>query len=370
LRHLDICPQHSSYLIEDKLRRGLAALDPPTTALEGSDAEFSGRALALLEQLLDVGKAATFSVNEVIAIVEPLLRAVSNVGPALVVLEGIDQADPQSIDLVGRLVRGGIDIPVLFLAVATEADPAKVPWLIDDDDLFSPFSRCDVPVLSAVESRLMATQILSPLSPPPIRLLDLIVAESTGNPLYIESFIRLLMEQKAIDTDERWRADMSLIETFRIPVGLRQLIAAHLAYLSDMERKVLECAAVIGPYCWDAALLEMQRRPEIDEASLEAALLSLEAKRLLKRVAHYSFAATQAYAFHRESVRQVTYEGVAPHERRALHLASAYWFVANREAPRFSKWLPVDHMIAYHFAQAGDETQANVWRQRIKSLAE
>jgi class 3 adenylate cyclase len=369
LRHLNIRPQDSPYLVEDKLRRGLAALDPFAIPFEGIDAGFTGRALALLEQLLEVSKAGAFSVNEVMAIVEPLLRAVSNVGPALVVLEGVDQADPQSIDLVDRLVRGGIDVPILFLAVATEAEPAKIPWLNDDNDLFSPFSRCDVPVLSAVESRLMATQILSPLSPPPIRLLDLIVAESTGNPLYIESFIRLLMEQKAIITDERWRVDMSLIETFRIPVGLRQLIAAHLAYLSDIERNVLERAAVIGPYCWDVALLEMEQRPEIDKTSLEAALLSLEAKHFLKRVAIYSFAATQAYAFHRESVRQVAYEWVAPDERRALHLAAAYWFVANREPPHFHEWLPVDSMIAYHFAQAGDEIQAAVWRQRTGGLA-
>ncbi len=369
LRRLNIRPQDSRYVVEDKLRQGLAALSHPEAEPGWSDAEFSGRALAVLEQLLDARQAVAFSVEEVMAIVEPLLRAVSNDGPALVVLEGLDQVDAHSLELVDRLVRSGLDVPVLFLGVAAEADPSKIPWLNDDGDPFSPFARCELPPLSAVESRLMATQILSSFSLLPIRLLDLIVAESIGNPLYIESFIRLLIEQKAILTGDRWQADMSRIESFRIPVGLRQLIAAHMAYLPAIERKVLERIAIIGPYCWDAALLEMEWSPEIDEVALEAALLSLAAKHLLKRAPVYSFGATQAYAFNRESVRQVAYEGIAPAERRALHRAAAYWIIANRETPRFGEWLPIDRLIAHHFARAGDETQAAVWGQRAGDSA-
>jgi hypothetical protein len=183
LRRLDIRPQDSIYTVEQKLRRGLVEVSRTEAETSLGDPDFLGQTLTLFEQILDVEKAASTSVEDVLAILGPILRAVSNEGPALVVLEGLDRADPQSLDLVDRLVRSEIAAPVLFLGITEVSHPVNIPWLNDNGDLFSPFVRCDLPALSAVESRLMATQILSPLSPPPMRLLDLIVAESAGSPL-------------------------------------------------------------------------------------------------------------------------------------------------------------------------------------------
>jgi predicted ATPase len=297
-----------------------------------------------------------------LAVVEPLLRAATREGPALVVLEGIDRADAQSLELVDRLVRDGVAAPVLFLGVAVDADPAHIPWLEDDGDLFSPFTRLDLLPLTAIESRLMATQILSPLTPPPMRLLDLIVAESAGNPLYIETFIRLLIERQAIVMGERWRVDMASIEASRLPVGLRELLTAQLAQLPVIEREVLGRAAIYGTYCWDSALLEMGGSPDVDESTIEAALRSLELKEYLVRVGVYSFAATQAYAFRHDGVREAAYSGLTSTERRSRHLEAAHWLLANREAPRFNDWFPIDTMVAHHLALSGNDTQADAWR--------
>jgi class 3 adenylate cyclase len=363
LRHLGIRPQHSRYLIEHKLREGLEELNRPDVGVgKSAEADILARASGLFERLLDVRMTEIISVDEVLAVVEPLLHAATQDGPALVVLEGLDRADLLSLELVNRLVRGGVAAPVLFLAVAVDADPTKIPWL-DDNDLFSPFVRLDLPLLTAVESRLMATQILGPLSPP-VRLLDLIVAESVGNPLYIESFIRLLVERKMIMTGERWRVDMAAIEASRLPVGLEELMAAQLAELPEVEREVLKRAAVHGSFCWDTALLQMEWPSAIDEAAIETALLSLELKRHMARVAIYSFADAQAYDFRDDSLRQAAYDGIPPAERPAMHLAAAHWLIANREAPRFGAWFPVDDMIARHFALAGDGAQAGAWQQR------
>jgi predicted ATPase len=369
LRHLGIHPQHSRYLVEHRLRQGLAELDRlEAGARPSADGDLLARALDLFERLLDVRTAENTPVEDVLAIIEPLFHAATAEGPALVILEGLDRADPQSLELLDRLLRGEVAAPVLILGVAVDADPAKIPWLAGDDDLFSPFARLELPLLTPIESRLMATQILSPLSPPPMRLLDLIVAESAGSPLYIEAFIRLLIERKIIVTGERWRVDMAAIEASRLPVGLRELRAAQLAELPRTEREILRRAAVFGPFCWDTALLEMSWPAGVDESEIEAAWLSLETKDYLTPIELYSFAAAQAYTFRCDSLRDAAYNSIPPAERRAMHLEAAQWLIANREALRFAAWFRLDDLIARHFTLAGDVTLSGVQRPG-KSIA-
>jgi class 3 adenylate cyclase len=373
LRRFDLRPQFSLQLIEHRLQRGLAELVAAQTNGYASHAGLPEHALELLLSLLDARVAATYAVDDVLATVKPLLRAISSSGPAIAIFEGINRADPQSLAVVDRLARDGDCGPVLFIAIATtaaEIDPAvPLPWLELEDDVFSPVERVNVLPLNAVESRLMATDVLRLLSPPSMRLLDLVVAEAGGNPLYIESFVRLLIERGVITVGELWRIDMAQAEATPLPVDLPSLIVTQLAQLPPVERMVLRHAAVFGPLCWDTALLEAMSPDDIDEAEVEAALLSLEMKRYLARDDVYSFAATQAYTFWRDTVRETIYAGVPASERRALHLQAAHWLVANQDDARLGAWLPIESLIAHHFAAAGDAQRAEVWRHR-SGLAE
>jgi class 3 adenylate cyclase len=374
LRRFDIRPQHSHYLIEHRLRQALAELERSEGNREPwGHAATPAQALSLLERLLSVGKAAETTIDEVAAVAGPLIRAITAERPAIVILEGINRADRESLDLVDRLVREGDVGPVLFLGVATSlaSGPSMqtIPWLDQEEDVFSPFSRIDLPPLSAVESRLMATGILSPLLPPPMRLLDLVVAEASGRPLYIENIIRLLIGRGVITVGERWRVDMARAEAFPLPSDLPKLMDVRLTQLPEVEQTILQHAAILGPLCWDTALIEMKTPADFDETEIEAALLSLEIKNYLVRDDIYSFAGNQAYSFRRDSVREAAYAGMPPAARRALHLEAAHWLIAKRIDARFSAWFPVDMMIAGHFEAAGDDTRAATWRQRAGQLA-
>ncbi len=107
-----------------------------------------------------------------------LLSAISTSGPAIVILEGIGRADERSLELIHRLVHEPGIGPILFIAVATDADTADpavtLPWLGHENNALSPFIRIDVPPLTSVESRLMAAQILNPLAPASMRLAELV----------------------------------------------------------------------------------------------------------------------------------------------------------------------------------------------------
>lgn len=363
LRRFAIRPQHSANLIAWKLRHGLT--DPETAGGEGRagrDLDLSARTIDLLEKLLDVKTAAAVPVEEALAVFTPLLQATTAAGPAIAILEGLNRADAQSLALVERLVEAGEAGPLLILGLATVApatDPEiALPWLGKELDMFAPMERLDLEPLSAVDSRLMATEILQPLVAPSMRLLDLVVVESGGNPLYIETFIQWLIDRGVITVGDRWRVDMARVEESHLPAGLAALIAARLAELPEAERGVLQAASVFGPLCWDIALLEMEPAIGLDAAQLEAALLSLEAKEYLAADDVYNFPASQAYSFRRDSVREVAYAGLPAGQRRALHLGAARWLIANRHSARFSAWISIDAMIAGHFAAAGDQAQA------------
>ena len=348
-------------------RRVLDTLDRPGRARRLSATGPLDSTLELLKQLLNVQTAATLPPEEVDALVERLLGAASSAGPTIVVLEDAHRADRQSLDLVDRLARAGGPLPVLFLVLAAQDGdtPPALPWLGREEDPFLPFDRLEVTPLSAVDSRLMATDILGQLSPP-MRLLDLIVAESGGNPLYIEAFIRLLLERGVISVGERRGFDMAQLERMRLPAGLPGLIETRMQALTDAERHVLQAAAVAGPLFWDVTLLDT-RSPlsdDLTEPEIEAALLSLVSKRFILPDTTYSFGAAQAYRFRREVGYAVAYDSLPPAARLAQHARVAQWLLANQTDARFRAWFPVDGMIAYHLAAGGEATRAFNWRQR------
>ncbi len=373
LRRFSIRPQHSRYLIEHRLRQGvleLAAEQSGNGRGEPADAAFEyAPAMSLLEKLLDARTAAAIPVEEVQAVLTPLMQAITANGPAIVVLEGINRADRESLELVDRLVHDDAVGPVLFLGLATVAeatDPQMMlPWFRRGAaaDVFSPIEQLDVPPLSAVDSRLLATEILSPLSPAPMRLIDLVVAESGGNPLYIESFARLLIEQGVISTGERWSVDMDRLEKASLPTNLDRLLEAQLAHLTAPERLVLRHAAIFGPLCWDTALLELIPITDAGEGGVEAAILSLVLKGYLAGDDLFSIRSSQAYAFRRDSVREAAYAATPPAERRRLHQQVANWLIANQDNARLSRWFSIDAIIARHLDAAGDAAQAATWRQ-------
>ncbi len=356
LRRFGIRPQHSHFIVEDRIRRVLHALDRPERGPRRLSATGPlDSTVALLKQLLDARAAAYLSLDEVQPMVARLLGAIA-AGPAIILLEDVHRADRHSLELVHRLAQAGDELPVLFLAVAPVADsaPPDLPWLGDAEDPFSPVSRLAVAPLSPVDSRLMATDILGPLTPPPMRLLDLIVAESGGNPLYIEAFIRLLLERGIISMGERRGVDMAQAERTRLPAGLARLIETRMLALSPAEQLVLQAAAVVGPLFWDMAVLDT-RAPLLDdlsEAEIEGALLGLELRRFIIRDTTYSFGATQAYRFRRELGHEVAYLSLAPAARAAQHRRVAQWLLANQNDGRFQAWFPVEQMIVRHLAAA------------------
>jgi class 3 adenylate cyclase len=365
LRRLRIRAQHSRYAIDAKLRQALIQIraeglgKPPLMTID--------KATESLRQLLNVKTASSLDADDVFALVVRLLENITAGGPAVLVLDHVDRADSQSLELVDRLLLVETDLPLLILCTVdhdiSEDRLSPIPWLRREADPFSPVLPLGISPLSPVNARLMATEVFGRLSPLPMRLIDLAVAESGGNPMYIEEFSRLLLDMGLITGEETQRVDLARVETMTLPADLGDLIRARLNRLAKQELVLLQQAAVMGLVLWDAILFEPD--PEnmygIDHPAINTALFNLESKQYLEPDVIHGFADIQAYKFERGYVRDIVYQMIPEDDRPRLHRRAASWWISVKEDTQSGVWLPVDAMINWHLIRAGEGSRATNW---------
>lgn len=343
---------HSPYVAAEKLHRALAS-SLGESRLREADVE-------RLSRLLTARGAAALQPADVARSIRPVLEILAGRGPLLLLLDQTGDADEESLRVIDELLREPDGLPLLLVcnlnSDAPEAPGERFEWLRPSDDPFSRQTWLEMAPLSPVESRLVATGILSELSPLPMRLVDLIVAESRGNPLYIQEMVRFLIETGAIQTGARWQADMAAVESLRLPKGLNEMLALRLAHLPEDERLVLGMASALGMVFWDGALRQLQ--PFGDDVAaddlLDEVLAALTAKRLIRPDDAYSFGDAQAYSFSRPLLRRLIYDGLFSGERARYHQGAAAWLIGCQPEPSFSSWFPVQDLIGWHASRVAE----------------
>jgi adenylate cyclase len=289
-----------------------------------------------------------------------LLAALGEQAPVLLVVEALQDVDPASLALIDALVAEPDGLRALLLT-SLDTSP-EVPWQApawteDTADPFASQARIDLGPLSPVESRLLGTDILSPLAPPPMRLVDLVVAESQGNPLYITELVRHFTETGVVETGSRWSVDMAAAEAVRLPRTLADMLRLRLDHLPETERLTLAQASVMGDVFWDRGLSML--RPlgdgDPDDRLLDEALARLEAKGLIRQEPSAAFGDTLAYRFARPLMRDVAYRSLFGPQRRLAHRQISGWLLEGRQSGRYGEWFDVGGLIAWHAAGGNAE---------------
>ena len=223
-----------------------------------------------------------------------LLRAMTSTQTLLVVIEDLHWADPVTWDLFDYVARNLTD-EALVLTGTYRAN--EVGADVTQRRRLGELAR--VPNvhrvhLGGLERDDIAARIASRLdAPPPVDLVDAIVARGQGNPFF---------------TDELVSAHLAG-ET--IPAILSDLIATDLAELGDPAQKV---AAIVATAGHDTNHGVVAALADLDETVLEAALRELIDAQLLVIDAESS-----AYRFRHALIGEVVYDGLLPSERVRLH---------------------------------------------------
>ena len=132
--------------------------------------------------------------------------------------------------------------------------------------------------------------------------------KTSGNPLFVEETVRMLLESNGDYLPER------------IPDTLQALIAARIDGLPSAEKALLHRAAVIGRIFWHGAIAHVA--PDLDVDGLIDDLLLRD---FLLAEPRSTIIGERAYRFKHMLIREVAYAGLSKGDRAELHRRFAEW---------------------------------------------
>jgi DNA-binding NtrC family response regulator/tetratricopeptide (TPR) repeat protein len=289
-------------MIVDKADRGIRRL--------GADVD---RTLAFVRYLLSVdpGDAAVRTMDPKqrhAAIVETthlLLERGAELRPHVVVLEDLHWCDPATEDWIGRLAQRIADKRVLVIMTYR---PGYRPGLGGG----SFHTALALSTLSGAESLRVAGGLLG-VEELPVTLQALVLGKAEGNPFFIEELVRSLEEQGVVRRANDQVVLTASLDQVTAPDTVEEVILDRIHRLDEPLREVLEVASVVGRTVPSGLLRTVTGRPE---AALAADLRELQAAEFLYETR--LFPETE-HTFKHALTQDVTYSGVKPDQRRALH---------------------------------------------------
>jgi class 3 adenylate cyclase/tetratricopeptide (TPR) repeat protein len=260
------------------------------------------------------------------AVIEGLARE----APVVAILDDLHWADPHLLELLHRTRANPWSAPVLFLGLSR-------PVAMEVGDPLPTLKLGAIP-----EQLLRELGELALGSGVPARVLRRVAARASGNPLFLEESLSMLVESGAlVRRGGAWTvADPQVLD--RVPATIRTLIAARLDGLPADEKRLLQDAAVCGEATWDRLLDDVSAAGD-----MKAALQRLVRRDLLRRRSRSRLPDAREYAFKHVLIRDVAYESLPRRDRSSLHLRVATWL---REA----SGLPEEPVaeLAHHYEEA------------------
>jgi class 3 adenylate cyclase/tetratricopeptide (TPR) repeat protein len=252
--------------------------------------------------------------------------------PLLLVLEDLHWAEPTFVELVESL--SDLDGPVLVLASARPELGDKHPHLLVEQDGRTVIA---LDVLSEDESATLVSELVAQLEERglPRSVVDRLVRNANGNPLFLEETIHMLAEADSLDA--------SAVESLPIPESLQSLVAARLDGLPGFERRLAQHSSVAGMTFWSGAAARLDDRTEPPDDLLE----SLAGRTVLHEHGGSAVAGEREWEFKHVVIRDVAYGRLPKSRRVGLHVRFADWI---DELPDGGEEFV--EILAYHLEQA------------------
>ncbi len=288
-----------------------------------------------------IGLEASAAPEELTWAFRRALEHLADERPLVVLVDDIHWAEPTLLDLleaVADLARGS---PILFVC------PAR-PELLDDRPAWGGGKLNATTILLEPLPQGPAFALIDALVPggalpPAVRARIAEAAE--GNPLFVEEFIGMLIDDGALVADAGgWTAARDLT-SIAVPPTIAALLAARLDRLAPAERAVAERASVAGRTFDQLAVVALS--PSESRPDVPGHLVTLVRKELIRPDRSVTTPGN-AFRFRHLLIRDAAYERLPKAERAELHERFAGWL----DTAAGDRRTEVEEMAGYHLEQA------------------
>jgi class 3 adenylate cyclase/tetratricopeptide (TPR) repeat protein len=273
-----------------------------------------------------------YPVGELFFAVRRMLEALAHHTPVVLVVDGLHWAEPTLLDLLDSLSEHLSESPLLLLTMRRPDGVGPVPSaalelaaLADDDALR---------LVSAVvgEGAL------------PAAIVDRVAEAAAGNPLFIEQFLTMLVDEGLIASRrERWVV-VGDLASVAVPPTVEAVLAARIDALDEPERRVIEPASVVGREFPQAAVDALADEPTDSTAALDA----LARRQLVGPVRDPE--PLVDHRFRSLLLRDVVYGSLLKRTRAELHERLADWLESF--PPVAARITEHEEILGYHLEQA------------------
>jgi class 3 adenylate cyclase len=261
------------------------------------------------------------SPEETFFVIRRLLAGLAAEKPVVLVIDDLQWAEPLLLDLVEHLVQWGSGVPLLVL-IGARPELRELRSSLTVPGGFV----ADVVTLGGLDAgaamRLAAGVIGA--SDLPAALAGKLLATSEGNPLFVSELVKMLVQEGVLQREgERWVASVALAD-LEMPPTIHALLAARIERIDADDRRVLECAAVVGRHFSRGAVAALLPDAERIDTRLEA----LRRSELIERDSGWLLGEPML-RFHHVLIRDAAYRRLLKGTRAELHAGLADWLEAQ-----------------------------------------
>ncbi|HXL38440.1 MAG TPA: adenylate/guanylate cyclase domain-containing protein [Ktedonobacteraceae bacterium] len=297
------------------------------------------------------------------------LEAIAQQEPLILVIDDLQWADEALLDLLEYLTDRIDDVPILFLC------PARLDFYERRRDWGGGrrnFTTIVLEVLTNEESRDLVTGLLETQDLPEV-LYHTIQNRAEGNPFFIEEIVRMLIDQGMLVNQqgcwviseqnetiiselaspamppEDTLIDQHYVLPLPLPDTVQGVLAARIDLLSQVEKQVLQNAAIIGRTFWLQGIVELVTDIDMDTVlkTLEVLIqreFIIEAQKHSRIPVEYD----RVFSFKHVLIRDVVYNAIPRIRRSQKHAHLALW-LENTTADNSEAFA---ELLAYHYQQA------------------
>jgi class 3 adenylate cyclase/predicted ATPase len=269
--------------------------------------------------------------------------------PVLCTVEDLQWSDPSTLEWLGLLIDQGPTARILTLMTCRPTFQA--PWSGRAHVTSLTLNRLLPQQVAQMARAVGGAEVL------PAALLDQIVAQTDGVPLFVEEITKFVLASQRLHGQAE-EASASALSAVTIPATLHDLLMARLDQMGA-AKGTAQLAATIGRESGFALLQAV--------ASVEAETLRQDLRRLVDAELLYQrgVGAQATYVFKHTLIQEAAYTSLLRRTRQRYH----QWIAEALETQFSEVALVQPELVAHHYTEAGLRAQALPYWQRAGQQA-